>query len=852
MENRSSINPLHSSFRKEQLQDWWESESDLQQHLLLTSSGDRQSIGQAGCNLSGGQRLRVGVARALYCSHQSTSIIVLDDPFSALDSHTSQNILQYLKNFARKENKTIVITTHSISLLQSEEEDPSLFMVLINDGCIVEQGSYSSLFHSSQDFRKLLSLTPPESARTIEILRNSDSINSMSQLKEADPIEDYKEGKIAEEYVSVEEVDSGDDIEDSNAGYIRSRVYKAYLRSAGIKTSIIIASFTLLMQIFSIFINLWLAYWATHQDDYSTRSFVFISSILMASMFITALVRSFMFAYGGLIAAQRLYEELSSAVFQSSISFFEKNTIGRILNRFGKDTNCIDDNLPFMINIVLAQFFQLLGASLVMAYNAPFIVPLLIVVGFVHYRLQYYYRQSSRELRRLDSVYKSPVYNLISECLHSAIVARSLSNKNNSCIEYFDLKLLEPQLDNSLRTSMSVTVAAQWFGIRLQLLGSATTTGLAVAIILNAMFSLLPVSAGLAGLSLIYSFSIVNNLNGLVSAVTETEQEMIAVERVLEYASLPSENFCEDEGNTTISKKPKIKTSSAFWCSCCGFTKHKGFTSEKEHAYKLLVGSQKEHAEDLLIMAENGDIPPVPFRIEDHSGVSIVFHDVCMKYDFNSSENTLHNINLNITSGDRVAVVGRTGSGKSSLIRVLLCLNYYYAGSIRISGHELRNVSATDLREMIGVIPQDPALFSGTVRTNLDPYEKHSTPELLHGLRLSNFANTIRVQSTVPEEATDMELERILNSEIIDGGKGLSQGQKQLICLARALVKKSPLLIFDEATASVDPHTERLIYKSLRDISYDVQNRISKPTMIMVCHKLDGVDAICNKVQMCM
>ena len=215
------------------------------------------------------------------------------------------------------------------------------------------------------------------------------------------------------------------------------------------------------------------------------------------------------------------------------------------------DTNSIDDSLPFQINIVLAQFFVLLGSFVLISYSDPIVLVILIVIFYLYFRLQNFYRCSSRELRRLDSIYRSPLYNLISESISNGITLRSLS-----ATEFFT-KDVEVKLNDSMRVTLSLNIASQWLNIRLQLLGILISSFIAFSSIISSTLGLLPISPGLLGLSLTYSLSIVNNLNGLVGSMTETEQEMISVERVVEYIGLENE-FTDKvtDNNRSTSSKP--------------------------------------------------------------------------------------------------------------------------------------------------------------------------------------------------------------------------------------------------------------------------------------------------------
>ena len=256
------------------------------------------------------------------------------------------------------------------------------------------------------------------------------------------------------------EEENNHELEFSETGYLHRRVYVSYFWAVGGMLSVSIVLTTFFMQGITIGLSFWWAYWATHQEDFSRDDFVLFTSLLVVAALVAGLFRSVLFAKGGLNAAKRLYDKLSVTVFHTGISFFEVTPVGRLVNRFGKDSNTIDDSLPFIMNILLAQTFLLLGSCFVMAYNDPPILVLLVIVAYIYHRMQKYYRKSSRELRRLDSIYKSPVYTVFLECMESAPILRGLGEH---CVHFFDNKL-QQALDASLRVSLSVELASQWLG----------------------------------------------------------------------------------------------------------------------------------------------------------------------------------------------------------------------------------------------------------------------------------------------------------------------------------------------------------------------------------------------------
>lgn len=447
-------------------------------------------MGAGGSNLSGGQRLRIGVARAVYA--YNCDLLLLDDPFAALDSFTAARLSEYLcETVVKQQGRTIVIATHSLQLLRSAD-----VILLLEQGEEKCRGTYEELQEFSPEFQLLLgeqlnanltatSLSPTPRptedtamASQSRLTSQDSTTSSHVQFAERPSSTDggWQSMYLEEEPDSLtalqlqpqhdrkeeEEVEdsAGENAEFSHTGYLERRVYRTYMVAVGVFLTFFIVLTTLLMQGCSIGLSFWWAYWATHQDEFTRRDFVLISTGLVVAALITGLLRSVLFAQGGLNAAVKLYDRLSVAVFHTDIDFFESTPVGRLTNRFGKDSNTIDDSLPFIMNILLAQCFLLLGSCFVMAVNDPPILILLVLVAVIYHRMQRYYRKSSRELRRLDSVHKSPVYTIFLECMESAPILRGYGEQ---CVQYFDAKL-QRHLDASLRVSLSVDLASQWLG----------------------------------------------------------------------------------------------------------------------------------------------------------------------------------------------------------------------------------------------------------------------------------------------------------------------------------------------------------------------------------------------------
>mmetsp|Transcript_26640 Transcript_26640/g.35003 ORF Transcript_26640/g.35003 Transcript_26640/m.35003 type:complete len:573 (-) Transcript_26640:187-1905(-) len=545
-------------------------------------------------------------------------------------------------------------------------------------------------------------------------------------------------------------------------GAVQLGVYTAYAESVGwIVTAATLLSLVL-MQLSANSFSYWLSYWTSH-EGVTKQSFFIISGGIAGGAAVATLLRSFLFAFGGLKAAKTLHDKLFGTVLACPMSFFDKTPLGRLMNRFSSDVFTIDDQLPFMLNILLAQTVGLLGTAIILAVSNAWSIVILVPVLSFYGVVQAYYRWSSRELRRLDSVSRSPIFALFSETLDGAPVIRAFNAEQ---------KFIQQNISNlhaNQRALLAGNAASQWLSLRLQLLGVLVVTFFAsVAIIQCHKGTSSPSQEGLVGLGLSYALSIVSNLNGLLSAFTETEKEMVSVERVKEYDNLdPEENESQNVQSTIPDAWP-----------------------------------------------DNGNV---------------IVEKLTVRYK-ESAPPALNNISFNISAGDKIGIVGRTGSGKSSLMMAFFRM-IDYTGTIRIDGLNLKSLGLNMLRHRLSAITQEPLLFSGSLRENLDPQGLYDDSQLWLALERCHMKEAL-CQGTTEDG---------LDSGIGHKGLSFSVGQRQLLCLARAVLKKSGLVFIDEATANVDASTDSLVQETLKE-------NFSDCTVLMIAHRLSSVFNFCNRV----
>ncbi|KAM8843081.1 LOW QUALITY PROTEIN: ATP-binding cassette sub-family C member 10 [Synchiropus picturatus] len=742
----------------------------LSDDLSVLPSGDRTEVGENGVTLSGGQKARVALARAAY---MDKDIYLLDDPLAAVDADVARHLMQRCI-LDLLHGKTRILCTHRLELLDGAD-----LVVLMEDGTIVRTGTPAEIL-------PLVRAAPPrarESSSTGTEGLEDEERSSSSQL----PVDDGADPPGEEQ---------------KQQGGLDWKVYRTYWVSVGGVMAWSVLVSLLLMQASKNVSDWWLSYWVSqlqHNSSSVTSSppaplLLLLSPVssvqswpnlssdvqfylsVYASLAVTNTVftaaRAFLFAHGAICAARTIHDRLLDRVLEATVSFFDVTPLGRILNRFSSDLYSVDDSLPFILNILLANACGLLGTLLVLGLGLPWVLLPLLPLALLYHRTQLFYRHTSRELKRLCSLTLSPVYAHFSETLTGLGTIRA----SRSCGRFEDENAR--RLEQNQRCLFLSAAAMQWLDIRLQLIGVAMVTGLAVIAVVQHQFG--SVDPGLVGLALSYSLSVTSLLSGLIFSFTQTEMQLVSVERTEEYSSgLPTEPRSHD---------PQVG----------GCERPSGQGTDPSRF--SLVGPQLPPS-----WPEQGRL--------DFCDVVLVYRD--------GLPNALDGVSLALRPGEKVGIVGRTGSGKSSLFQALFRMVELNGGRILLDGVDIGGVGLAQLRSRLAIIPQDPFLFSGTIRENLDPCSRHEDQQLQDVLEQCHLSAVVQRMGG-------------LDVQVGDRGRLFSVGQRQLLCLARALLTQAKILCIDEATASVDQETDKLLQRTIRETFQD-------KTVLTIAHRINTI-----------
>nr|XP_038033035.1 multidrug resistance-associated protein 7 isoform X2 [Anas platyrhynchos] len=736
----------------------------LSEDLNILPAGDQTEVGENGVTLSGGQKARIALARAVY---QEKELYLLDDPLAAVDADVANHLMRKCI-LGVLQHKTRILCTHRTEFLEKADA-----LVLMENGRIVKTGPPADILPLVEAIPKFKDMDKRQKDKAPD-----------EQSQEED-IETEAEESSQDNHLLRKE-------EEKKEGAVAFQVYKAYWLAVGSCLALSILFSLLLMQASRNISDWWLSHWISSISQTPNTSvtvcaaslpsvelllfstvglvspiqaldtapvpsnasadvnfYLMVYGSIAGANSLFTIFRAFLFAYGTIRAAVVIHNRLLQRVVKATVTFFDTTPTGRILNRFSSDLYCVDDTLPFILNIFLANMYGLLGMLVIITYGLPWIGLVLLPLAALYFSIQRYYRRTSRELKRLYNLTLSPIYTHFSETLSGLSSIRAMR-----AAERFELEN-QLHLEQNQRCLFASNTAVQWLDIRLQMIGVAVITAIAGIAIIQHQKEL--GNPGLVGLALSYALSVTNLLSGLISSFTMTETMMVSVERTEEYTT-----------DIPVEPQDKVVQVAADWPS------------------RGLVEFQH------VVLAYRAGLP-----------------------------NALDGVSFTVYPGEKVGVVGRTGSGKSTLFLALFRMLELKAGRILLDGVDSRLVGLEELRSRLAIIPQDPFLFSGSIRENLDPQGKRTDAELHEVLEQCHLRDAVTRMGG-------------LDSELGERGKSLSVGQRQLVCLARALLTQAKVLCIDEATASVDQQTEQLLQQT-------IHQRFADKTVLTIAHRLNTV-----------
>lgn len=717
----------------------------LQQDLDMLPNGDATEIGERGITISGGQKQRLNIARAIYFD---ADIILMDDPLSAVDAHVGRHIfdnaiLGLLKDKCR------ILATHQLWVLNRCDR-----IIWMDQGRIQAIDTFDNLMRDHAGFQQLMESTAVEEKKEEgEVAQAGDESETKSKKK--------KKGKSLMQS------------EERAVSSVPWSVYADYVRSSGsIFNALLIFILLVASQGANIMTSLWLSWWTSDKYNLSDGVYMGIYAGLGAAQALLMFMFMITLTIVGTSASKAMLRDAITRVLRAPMSFFDTTPLGRITNRFSRDVDVLDNSLSDAMRMYFFSIASIISVfALIIAFFYYFAIAL-VPLFFLFLFATSFYRTSAREMKRYESVLRSSVFAKFGEGLSGVACIRAYGLKDRFIDD------LRSSIDE-MNSAYYLTFSNQrWLSVRLDMIGNALvfTTGI---LVVTSRFN---VSPSIAGLVLSYILAIVQMIQFTVRQLAEVENGMISVERLRYY------------------------------------------------------GTQLEE-----------EAPPhtveVPASWPDKG--EIVFDNVEMRYR-EGLPLVLKGLNMHVRGGERIGVVGRTGAGKSSIMSTLFRLVEISAGRITIDGLDIATIGLTDLRKRLAIIPQDPTLFRGTVRSNLDPFNEHTDLELWSALRQADLVprdasldppspgGTVAVAKLDPGRVH-------LDSIVEEDGLNFSLGQRQLMALARALVRGSQIIVCDEATSSVDMETDDKIQAT---IASGFRGR----TLLCIAHRLRtiiGYDRIC-------
>lgn len=765
----------------------------LQNDLKVLPAGDLTEVGEKGITLSGGQKARINLARAVYANKD---IILLDDVLSAVDARVGKHIIEHcLLNLLQE--KTRILATHQLSLIGSADR----IIFLKGDGTI-EVGVMKELILNNPEFRSLMThieQSEKEKEEEEENEKEGDISNSDTDLFEVVELDitDVDQGKTDSRRTSLRRRSTKNTMRSDDEAYyhdiykdkdlskaaitekeevavnqIGKDVYYNYIKFGSGKITwvgfLLIFGIVLALATFAeLFTNTWLSFWISRKFYGKSNGFYIGIYVMLNISWVIFLTMSFIVLITMTVTASKnLHLAAINRVLHAPMSYIDITPIGRILNRFTADTNSLDDEISEQARVLFTSIAKVIGVFILCIIYIPWIAVAVPPIMFCLVFMANYYQASNREIKRLEATQRSCVYSNFNEVLSGSNTIKAYQQD-----ERFFTK--NSGLINSMNEASYLVYACQrWIDLLLDLF-AAIFVLLVCLLCVNSVFKLNPASVGLL---VSYSIALSQILSFVIRTYTEFENNMNSAERVIYYAlKLPQEAPYTIESTQPSNEWPT-----------------------------------------------NGEVIFDKVNMAYRPGLPLVLKDVSFK----------------VKSSEKIGICGRTGAGKSSILTALYRIAELQLGTIFIDNVDISKLGLQALRSHLSIIPQDPVLFSGTIKKNLDPFGENSDDKLWDALRRAHLITAEEIESEKLLHKSDDEsiiLNKFhLEQTVEDEGSNFSLGERQLIAFARALVRDTKILVLDEATSSVDYDTDS-------KIQITISTEFKDCTILCIAHRLKTI-----------